>query len=170
MEISNMKYILKNVCIILLFLIIITAKNEHCGNFVENALIHEMVRGFSYSCGSDYKALNGKWWGVVTCTEPKQTDTPQCICKLFNFFLEHVIVLMWNERLFTVNKLCLVITVKDQCSPIPHVQAKHNKGKKVYENGDTTEIECESEPCCVRCNDGTWEKEACNCKTFLSFI
>lgn len=62
---------------------------------------------------------------------------------------------------------CLVFTAKNHCGQISEVQAKHKIERKVYENGETLEIECESKPCCFKCNSGEWEKQKCECKTLL---
>ncbi|KAK2868954.1 hypothetical protein Q7C36_000825 [Tachysurus vachellii] len=46
---------------------------------VKNGFIFELDKGFSYSCDSDYKAFDEKWWDVVTCTGSQWSYTPLCI-------------------------------------------------------------------------------------------
>ncbi|KAB5559436.1 hypothetical protein PHYPO_G00029110 [Pangasianodon hypophthalmus] len=55
-------------------------KQKPCGETsLQNGFIHELDKGFSYSCGSEYKAFDEKWWGVVICTAGQQSYAPLCI-------------------------------------------------------------------------------------------
>ncbi|MCJ8750488.1 hypothetical protein PDJAM_G00268770, partial [Pangasius djambal] len=48
---------------------------------VQNGFVYELNGRFSYSCGSEYKAFDEKWWGVLTCTADQQIYAPLCIPK-----------------------------------------------------------------------------------------
>ncbi|XP_053490542.1 complement factor H isoform X2 [Ictalurus furcatus] len=54
-------------------------KTTCAGASVENGFTHKLPGGFSYSCHTNYKAFDEKWWGVVICTEGPQSYAPLCI-------------------------------------------------------------------------------------------
>ncbi|XP_047666395.1 complement factor H-like isoform X2 [Tachysurus fulvidraco] len=97
---------------------------------VTNGFTYELDKGFTYSCDSDYKAFDQKWWEVVTCTGSQWSYTPLCI-------------------------------PKHHCGQIPNGHAKQNQSKEGYVNGATEVFECESKPCCFKCNEGNWEEQDC---------
>ncbi|XP_060733732.1 complement factor H-like isoform X3 [Tachysurus vachellii] len=56
------------------------SEKGNCTQFsVKNGSVFELDKGFSYSCVSDYKAFDEKWWDVVTCTGSQWSYTPLCI-------------------------------------------------------------------------------------------
>ncbi|XP_046713114.1 complement factor H-like isoform X3 [Silurus meridionalis] len=56
------------------------AKPSGCAPFfLTNGFTLKSDRGYLYTCDSDYKAFDGKWWGEVTCQGGQWSDTPLCI-------------------------------------------------------------------------------------------
>lgn len=68
---------------------------------------------------------------------------------------------------YWLHVFCLVFIGQDQCGQMPDVLAKHKLEKKVYDNQEIVQVECESEKCCWKCNNGEWEKKICRCKTLF---
>ncbi|XP_046713426.1 complement factor H-like isoform X5 [Silurus meridionalis] len=56
------------------------AKPSVCAPFsLTHGFTRKSDRGYLYTCDSDYKTFDGKWWGEVTCQGGQWSDTPQCI-------------------------------------------------------------------------------------------
>ncbi|KAF7703616.1 hypothetical protein HF521_022623 [Silurus meridionalis] len=50
-----------------------------CAEALQNGFILKSSRGFFYSCDSDYKPFNEKWWEEVTCLDGQWSNATLCI-------------------------------------------------------------------------------------------
>ncbi|XP_046713113.1 complement factor H-like isoform X2 [Silurus meridionalis] len=159
------------------------AKPSGCAPFfLTNGFTLKSDRGYLYTCDSDYKAFDGKWWGEVTCQGGQWSDTPLCIpdkqCgqiptvfQVINQGNQAFEDSEWHEFECEVGPCCFhCVNGKwqnqdcasdKQCGQIPTVFKVINQGNQVFDDRERHEFECELGPCCFHCVNGRWQKQDC---------
>ncbi|XP_047670206.1 complement factor H-like isoform X3 [Tachysurus fulvidraco] len=151
---------------------------------VENAVITSYNQEtVEYACRENYtimgdkliSCLNSKWDKTPACESEKGTCAQTSVTKGFTFELDKGFtyscdkgykafdqkwwdVVTCSGSQWSYTPLCIP---KSHCGQIPNGLVKQNQSKKGYENGATEVFECESEPCCFKCNEGNWEEQDC---------